>query len=80
VGRYAVNVNVVAYGVIRIRLTDPSGSGRTDVDGRQLNVGPSHIIAADLDRAIPLGRPGRVEDAAGAACRSCTQPKPLRHR
>jgi 3-oxoacyl-[acyl-carrier protein] reductase len=71
-GRYAVNVNAVAYGVIRTRLTDPSGPGRIDVGGRQLTVGLNHDIAADLDRAIPLGRPGTAEEAAGAVYLLCT--------
>ncbi|MEV1143014.1 SDR family oxidoreductase [Micromonospora sp. NPDC049799] len=71
-GRYAVNVNAVAYGVIRTRLTDPDGPGAIDIDGRQLSVGINHDIADSLDRAIPLGRPGTVEEAAGAAYLLCT--------
>ena len=71
-GRYAVNVNAVAYGVIRTRLTDPAGPGHIDVDGRRLAVGINHDIAASLDRAIPLGRPGTVEEPAGAAYLLCT--------
>ena len=71
-GRYAVNVNAVAYGVIRTRLTDPAGPGRIDVDGRELTVGLNPGIAAALDRSIPLGRAGTVEEAAGAAYLLCT--------
>ncbi|MEW2331609.1 SDR family oxidoreductase [Micromonospora chersina] len=70
-GRYAVNVNAVAYGVIRTRLTDPAGPGSIDVEGRQLAVGLNPGIAASLDRSIPLGRAGTVEEAAGAAYLLC---------
>jgi 3-oxoacyl-[acyl-carrier protein] reductase len=71
-GRYAVNVNAVAYGIIRTRLTDPAGPGSIDVDGRQLAVGLSPDVAATLNQSIPLGRAGTVEEAAGAAYLLCT--------
>ncbi|MFG2102153.1 SDR family NAD(P)-dependent oxidoreductase [Micromonospora echinaurantiaca] len=71
-GRYAVNVNAVAYGVIGTRLTDPTGPGHIAINGRQLTVGINHDIAAGLGRAIPLGRPGTVDEAAGAAYLLCT--------
>ncbi len=71
-GRYAVNVNAVAYGVIQTRLTDPDGPGRIDIDGRTLTVGVSGDIASGLAHSIPLGRVGTVQEAAGAAYLLCT--------
>ncbi len=71
-GRYAVNVNAVAYGIIRTRLTDPDGPGAIHIGGRDVKVGINHDIAAGLDRTIPLGRAGTVDEAAGAAYLLCT--------
>lgn len=71
-GRYAVNVNAVAYGVIHTRLTDPAGPGSIDINGRQLVVGLNPGIAATLGRSIPLGRAGTVDEAAGAVYLLCT--------
>lgn len=71
-GRYAVNVNAVAYGIIHTRLTDPTGPGNIDIDGRRLPVGINPTIAARLAQDIPLGRAGTVTEAAGAAYLLCT--------
>ena len=39
-GRFKVNVNCVAYGLIRTRLTEaPAGSGAINVAGREVKVG-----------------------------------------
>ncbi|GII92956.1 SDR family NAD(P)-dependent oxidoreductase [Sinosporangium siamense] len=73
-GRYRVNVNAVAFGMISTRLTADHGRPEAwiDVEGRQVRVGiPSNVIdgAAGL---IPLGRAGTPAEAAGSVYLLCT--------
>jgi len=72
-GRYKVTVNAVAFGVIETRLTAaPAHGGATiDIDGRQIPVGLNPDAFRALERLIPLGRPGTVEEAAGAVYLFC---------
>ncbi len=73
-GRYAVNVNCVAFGWIETRLTqaiDAEGS-TIEVDGRQVPVGIQPHMQQMMRMAIPLGRPGTPEEAAGAVYLLCT--------
>ncbi len=73
-GRYKVNVNCVAFGLIRTRLTQPLSSGETriTVDGKTIGVGiqPDFIKAME-DQLIPLGRAGSPEEAADAVSLFC---------
>lgn len=72
-GRYAVNVNVVAYGVIETRLSVVASEERTtiDVEGRQVPIGVNREILTAAEQAIPLGRLGTPEEAAGAVYLLC---------
>lgn len=72
-GRYRVNVNAVAFGVIETRLTSaPAHGGATiNIEGRELPVGLNPEAFKALERIIPLGRPGTVEEAAGAIYLLC---------
>jgi 3-oxoacyl-[acyl-carrier protein] reductase len=72
-GRYKVNVNAVAFGLIRTRLTDASaGEGATiDVEGREIAVGISPEMMAMAEHVIPLGRAGTPAEAAGAVYLFC---------
>ena len=72
-GRYKVTVNAVAFGVIETRLTAaPAHGGATiDIEGRQIAVGLNADAHKALERIIPLGRPGTVEEAAGAVYLFC---------
>ncbi|MHB8782248.1 MAG: SDR family NAD(P)-dependent oxidoreductase [Desulfobacteria bacterium] len=74
-GRYKVNVNCVAFGLIRTRLTQPltDGEARIRVEDREINVGiqPGFIKAME-DQLIPLGRAGTVEEAANAVYLFCS--------
>jgi 3-oxoacyl-[acyl-carrier protein] reductase len=72
-GRYKVNVNAVAFGVIETRLTSaPAHGGATiNIEGRELPVGLNPDAFKALERSIPLGRPGTVEEAAGAIYLLC---------
>ncbi|MET7381698.1 SDR family oxidoreductase [Streptomyces sp. NPDC005526] len=74
-GRYAVNVNAVAFGLIRTRLTEASasaGGAGIEVAGRAIKVGISDEYFAAAERSIPLGRAGSPEEAAGAVYLMCT--------
>ncbi|MFF0051098.1 SDR family NAD(P)-dependent oxidoreductase [Streptomyces sp. NPDC005498] len=72
-GRYNVNVNAVAYGLIRTRLTEaPAGGSATiDIQGRELPVGVNPQLLTALEKGIPLGRAGTPQEAAGAVYTLC---------
>ncbi len=71
-GRYNVNVNAVAFGLISTRLTEaPAGDGSIDIDGRSIKVGVNPDLLAAFERGIPLGRAGRPDEAAGAVYSLC---------
>lgn len=73
-GRYRVNVNCVGFGFIDTRLTqtwDGAEIARVDVGGRDYAVGFSADDRAELQKSIPLGRPGTPEEAAGAVYLLC---------
>lgn len=72
-GRYKVCVNSVAFGLIKTRLTEATTGGESTIDiaGRQIKVGISQQTLENAERAIPLGRGGTAEEAAGAVCLFC---------
>jgi 3-oxoacyl-[acyl-carrier protein] reductase len=74
-GRYKVNVNCVAFGMIKTRLTQPltAGEAKIQVEGKEINVGvqPSFIKAME-DQLIPLGRSGTPQEAADAVYLFCS--------
>jgi 3-oxoacyl-[acyl-carrier protein] reductase len=72
-GRYKVNVNAVAFGVINTRLTQPlqSESAKISIEGREINVGVQAASLEALNHAIPIGRTGTPEEAAGAVYMFC---------
>jgi 3-oxoacyl-[acyl-carrier protein] reductase len=67
-GRYNVNVNAVAFGLITTRLTeaDADGGATIDIEGRELRVGVNPQLLQAMKAMIPLGRPGTTEEAAGS--------------
>jgi 3-oxoacyl-[acyl-carrier protein] reductase len=67
-GRYKVNVNCVAYGVIDTRLTQSieEHGGKVEIEGRELAVGVPDAMRKALPMMVPLGRAGKAEEAAGA--------------
>jgi len=73
-GRYKVNVNAVAFGMIRTRLTEApaGGDASIDVEGRKIKVGVNPDLLAMMERSIPLGRGGTPEEAAGSVYLLCT--------
>ena len=67
-GRYNVNVNAVAFGLITTRLTeaDADGGATIDIEGRELRVGVNPHLLDAMKTMIPLGRPGTPDEAAGS--------------
>ena len=72
-GRYKVNVNAVAFGMIKTRLTEASAGGNAsiDVEGRKIKVGVNPDLLEMMERSIPLGRSGTPEEAAGSVYLLC---------
>ena len=73
-GRYKVCVNCVAFGFINTRLTasyeDPAS--RIVIDGRVVQAGVPETLRESLPSAIPLGRCGTPEEAAGGVYIFCS--------
>ncbi|MCL2781504.1 MAG: SDR family oxidoreductase [Actinomycetia bacterium] len=67
-GRYNVNVNAVAFGFIETRLTEVSAGGDATIDiaGREIKVGVNPQVLEHMKAAIPLGRAGTPDEAAGS--------------
>jgi len=72
-GRYNVNVNAVAFGYIRTRMTEPIGDGAAvaHIGERDVKMGVQPEMLAFMNRMIPLGRGGTPEEAAGAVYLFC---------
>ncbi len=73
-GRYKVNVNCVAYGVIDTRLTRSieKGAATVQIEGKEFAVGMPEAVRASLNVSVPLGRAGTTEEAAGAVYFFCS--------
>jgi 3-oxoacyl-[acyl-carrier protein] reductase len=73
-GRYRVNVNCVAFGLIKTRLTQPIevNQATIDVAGRAIKVGVQPQLLSTFEKMIPLGRGGTPEEAADAVYLFCT--------
>ena len=73
-GRYKVNVNSVAFGLIKTRLTEASADADTtiDIEGQQIKVGVNPHILKSAESTIPLGRAGTSDEAAGAVYLFCS--------
>ena len=73
-GRYKVNVNAVAFGPIRTRLTEaPADSDATiKVEDKEIRVGLNPDLVKQMEQSIPLGRVGTPEEAAGAVYLFCS--------
>ena len=73
-GRMKVNVNCVAFGLIKTRLTEATAnSGATvKIEDREIKVGVNPELMTMYERSIPLGRAGTPEEAASAVYSLCT--------
>jgi 3-oxoacyl-[acyl-carrier protein] reductase len=72
-GRLNTTVNCVAYGFIKTRLTEATADGNAtaEIDGREIKVGINPDLMTMLERSIPLGRAGTVQEAAGSVYMFC---------
>jgi len=72
-GRYKVNVNAVAFGPIRTRLTEAPADGDSTikVEGKEIRVGLNPELLSQMETTIPLGRVGTPAEAAGAVYLFC---------
>jgi len=74
-GRYKVNVNCVAFGLISTRLTQGVDGDKPEISvgQRSIKIGMPHEILEHASARIPMGRPGTPEEAAGAVYMFCLQ-------
>ena len=72
-GRYKVNVNCVAFGLILTRMTEAfeDKPHLVQVGDNQVHMGVPQSFLDAQNTAIPIGRPGRPEDAANAVYLFC---------
>lgn len=70
-GRYKVNVNCVAFGFIRTRMTQPITTESVAGETRKVGVQPELIEHLEQN-LIPLGRLGTPEEAADGVFLFCT--------
>jgi 3-oxoacyl-[acyl-carrier protein] reductase len=72
-GRYKVNVNSVAFGLIKTRLTEATaGDDATiTISGNEIKVGVNQQLMQNLETLIPMGRAGTPAEAAGAVYLFC---------
>ncbi|HMM92971.1 SDR family NAD(P)-dependent oxidoreductase [Bradyrhizobium sp.] len=73
-GRYKVNVNCVAFGLINTRLTQPIEAQQNTIEiaGHDIKVGVQPQMLEAMGRMIPLGRGGTPEEAADAVYLFCS--------
>ena len=73
-GRYKVNVNCVAFGLISTRLTQPieATQATIDVARRPIKVGIQPHLLSTFEKLIPIGRSGTPEEAADAVYLFCS--------
>jgi 3-oxoacyl-[acyl-carrier protein] reductase len=72
-GQFKINVNAVAFGYIETRLTASKVESNTmEIDGEKVQLGIPDQQRALTPMLIPLGRPGRPEEAAGGVFFLCS--------
>jgi 3-oxoacyl-[acyl-carrier protein] reductase len=73
-GRFKVNVNAVAFGLIHTRMTaaDAKAGATINIEGRDIRVGVSPELLKGHSLRCPLGRGGTPDEAAGAVYLFCT--------
>ena len=73
-GRFNVNVNAVAFGLIHTRMTsaDAKAGATVNIEGRDIRVGLNPELLKSHAQRNPLGRGGTPEEAAGAVYLFCT--------
>lgn len=71
-GRFNVNVNAVAFGLISTRLTEATDEKKTiTVEGKEIGVGIPVKVSEDFNARIPMRRAGTAQEAAGGIYLLC---------
>ena len=72
-GRFKVNVNCVAFGLIETRLNAPRelGDTRAMIDGREIELGLTQKFRQNTEALVPVGRIGTPEEAANGVYLFC---------
>lgn len=72
-GRFNVNVNAVAFGLIHTRMTsaDAKAGATVNIEGKEIRVGLNPELLKGHALRNPLGRGGTPEEAAGAVYLFC---------
>ncbi|RZL89442.1 MAG: SDR family oxidoreductase [Variovorax sp.] len=72
-GRFKVNVNAVAFGLIHTRMTsaDAKAGATINIEGKDIRVGLNPEMLKSHSQRNPLGRGGTPEEAAGAVYLFC---------
>ena len=73
-GRFNVNVNAVAFGLIHTRMTsaDAKAGATVNIEGREIRVGLNPEMLKSHAQRNPLGRGGTPEEAAGGVYLFCS--------
>ena len=73
-GRFKVNVNAVAFGLIHTRMTssDAKAGATINIEGREIRVGVSPDLIKSHAQRCPLGRAGTPQEAADAVYLFCS--------
>jgi 3-oxoacyl-[acyl-carrier protein] reductase len=72
-GQFKINVNAVAFGYIETRLTAAKDESNTmQIDGETVQLGIPEQMRGMAPMLIPLGRPGRTQEAAGPVFFLCS--------
>ncbi|MEJ8821068.1 SDR family NAD(P)-dependent oxidoreductase [Variovorax humicola] len=73
-GRFKVNVNAVAFGLIHTRMTsaDAKAGATINIEGKDIRVGLNPDLLKSHAQRNPLGRGGSPDEAAGAVYLFCT--------
>jgi 3-oxoacyl-[acyl-carrier protein] reductase len=72
-GSFKINVNAVAFGYIETRLTASKDEANVmEIDGETVQLGIPDQLRGMASMLIPLGRPGKPEEAAGGVFFLCS--------
>ncbi|MBB4662717.1 SDR family NAD(P)-dependent oxidoreductase [Conexibacter arvalis] len=72
-GQFKINCNAVAFGFIDTRLTQSKDdANKMTIDGEEVQLGIPDQLRGMSQMLIPLGRPAKVEEAAGGIFFLCS--------
>ena len=72
-GQFKINVNAVAFGWMKTRLTAPKVESNTmEIDGETVQLGIPEQLLSMAPMLVPIGRPGTPAEAAGGVFFLCS--------